>query len=74
MKPVKNEIGGNFIDGVQGRYFIPLLLFVPLLISNKLIKNKKVLKFFEESFDINLCIIFINLLVALFTCLVRYWI
>lgn len=72
--PVKNGIGGNFIDGVQGRYFIPLLLFVPLLITNKFIKNKKVLKFFEESFDINLCIIFINLLVALFTCLVRYWI
>ena len=72
--PIKYGIGGNYIDGVQGRYFIPLLLFAPLLITNKWIKNKKVLNFFEESFDINLCIIFINLLVALFTCLVRYWI
>ena len=72
--PIKYGIGGNYIDGVQGRYFIPLLLFAPLLVTNKWIKNKKVLNFFEESFDINLCIIFINLLVALFTCLVRYWI
>ncbi len=72
--PIKYGIGGNYIDGVQGRYFIPLLLFAPLLITNKWIKNKKVLNLFEESFDINLCIIFINLLVALFTCLVRYWI
>lgn len=72
--PTKFGIGGDFIDGVQGRYFLPILLYVPLLITNNLIKNKKVLKFFEESFDINLCIIFINLLLAIFTCLVRYWI
>lgn len=33
-------IGANFIAGVQGRYFIPITLFVCILMSNSLVKEK----------------------------------
>ncbi len=57
---VTNVIGGTEITGIQGRYFLPFLLLVPIIFSNKLLmKNKKskikqlldkCKKFFEENF------------------------
>ena len=33
-------VGANYVSGIQGRYFIPLILFVVILFSNSLIKRK----------------------------------
>lgn len=52
---VTNEVGGNFITGVQGRYYIPLLLLFPIIFNNNLIdkiKNEKVRKLGEKIYNI----------------------
>lgn len=57
---VLGKIGGNEITGIQGRYFIPLLLLIPIIFSNNLIdkldskKNiKKILEKIKNVFDNN---------------------
>lgn len=40
--------GGSWVDGIQGRYFIPFFIFVPLLISHKpLIKMNNINSYLE---------------------------
>lgn len=57
---VLNKIGGDEITGVQGRYFIPLLLLIPLIFSNNLIEKldqngrvKKILDKIKLIYDYN---------------------
>ena len=48
---VTGDIGGNIITGIQGRYFIPFLLFIPIIFENKIIdkiKNKRIKEAFNK--------------------------
>ena len=52
---VTDKVGGNDITGIQGRYYIPLLLLVPIIFNNNLvdkIKNEKVRKLGEKIYNI----------------------
>lgn len=70
-----DAIGGNALTGVQGRYFLPLLISVPLIFSTKLFdKMKKCAKFSEEFFPKSLIMTIICLIVSVFVCLTRFWI
>lgn len=37
----KGEIGGSEITGVQGRYFVPIFMLIPLILPNKLLNIKE---------------------------------
>lgn len=48
---VTGKIGGNIITGVQGRYFLPFLLFIPIIFENKIfdkIKNERIKEIFNK--------------------------
>ena len=52
---VTNEVGGSNIRGVQGRYYIPLLLLLPIIFNNNIlyiIKNEKIKKIGEKVYNI----------------------
>ena len=57
--PVKS----NVIDGIQGRYFIPLLLLIPMIATKISDKKIKITEKGESWFEQYLCItmIFINI-------------
>ena len=57
--PLKNSV----IDGIQGRYFIPLLLLVPMAVTKVTDKKIKITEKGESWFEQYLCItmIFINI-------------
>ena len=45
---ITGKLYGNEITGVQGRYFIPFLLFIPIIFSNNILdkfKNEKIKQF-----------------------------
>ena len=52
------KIGGSIIEGVQGRYFIPIFILIPLMIIN----NKNKLTFKNTKLFVCLAAIIINLL------------
>lgn len=68
-------VGGNVITGVQGRYFIPLLIAIPMLFSIKNINKKgKIYKCLDNYFSKFVMILVISLCISIITCLTRYWI
>lgn len=72
---VLGKIGGNTITGVQGRYFIPLLISLPLLFSNSLFdKNKKILNFSKKYFNYSILITVICLIISIIVSITRFWI
>ena len=72
---VLGVVGGDTITGVQGRYFIPLLIWIPFLCSNKLFnRNKKVLAFSSNYFNKSVLITSVCLIVSIFVCITRFWI
>lgn len=72
---VLGVVGGDTITGVQGRYFIPLLICIPFLCSNKLFnRNKKVLAFSSNYFNKSVLITSVCLIVSIFVCITRFWI
>lgn len=68
--PQLKEIGGDTIIGVQGRYFIPLLL--PLLATFSMKKKSKKPIFLTMKF-ISFFIVFLSLAMSLFTLMIRFW-
>lgn len=74
---VLNKIGGNSIEGVQGRYFLPYLFIIPLIFSNKYIcrpriennKNSLTLNFNNFCYYGSL----INIGIMVFLVIARYW-
>ena len=70
--PVINghKIGGADISGVQGRYFLPILLPILLLFSNKKIKRYSFIEKIRNNIFMP-CIVI--LLVSTMTILFRYW-
>ena len=72
---VFGEVGGTTITGVQGRYFIPLLISLPLLFSNSIFnRNKKIFNFSKEYFNYSILIIIICLTISMLVSITRFWI
>lgn len=70
---IGHEIGIHWVEGMQGRYFIPIAIFVPLLLSHRKIESSYLIKI--ESFADGLtlyAITFVPILVVLFEIL-RFW-
>ena len=65
------EIGGIGISGVQGRYFLPLLMPVLLIFSNKRIKDNNFFKVIKDNY---LLISIVLLIISALVILLRYWI
>lgn len=69
---IKQGIGGNWVDGIQGRYFIPIAIFVPMIFSHK--KSKK-----QNGHSFNICdnVVFYTVTIVpillLFFALLRFW-
>lgn len=77
---VTNIIGGNRVEGVQGRYFIPLLFIIPIVLSlsfinsnNKVFnKIKKILNNFVENSYVFFIIMI--LIISIIILLLRYYV
>ena len=65
------SIGTGSIKGVQGRYFIPLIIPFLMLLSNKKIKENKVLKLAKDNYVLTCGI---SLLISTVILLLRYWV
>ncbi len=69
------EIGGigvNYVTGIQGRYFIPISIFIAMLFSNRFIKKPlKGSVALERSVSVAMPVF---LGIMLFLLLIRYWI
>ena len=66
-----NVIGGGEIVGVQGRYFIPLLVPLMLLLSSKKIKNNKLYDIVSNNYYL---LPILLLTISEIAILVRFWI
>ena len=69
-----NSIGGDYATGIQGRYFIPVLLFIPLAFANPLFEKFKYRKNCDVAisyFSVNLGIFFAAMTVVVL--ITRYW-
>lgn len=72
---VLGVIGGDQITGIQGRYFLPLLICIPILFSNKIFdKNKKVLEFSKNYSNWSIIILSSCLLISILVSVTRFWI
>ena len=78
---VSGVFGGSEITGVQGRYYLPFLLFIPLIFSNNLfdkiidkLKLRKIIDKFKLIFDNNFHYITVTSLVLVVVILfMRYY-
>ena len=66
-----NIVGGGEITGVQGRYFIPILVPCMLLLSCKKIKNNRLFDIISNNYYV---IPLITLTVSIVTILLRFWV
>lgn len=79
---VLGKIGGNEITGIQGRYFIPLLLLIPLIFSNNLIDKldskgnfRKILDKSKNIFDNNFYYVtFCSLILTVIIVFLRFYV
>lgn len=73
--PLIYGVGAEVIEGVQGRYFLPLLPPLFLIFANSIVRRKKYLNYVaERALDYSVCIPIIMLLITVLTLLLRYWI
>ncbi|MBQ8891801.1 MAG: DUF2142 domain-containing protein [Bacilli bacterium] len=77
---VLNTIGGNIVTGVQGRYYIPLLLMIPIIIGNNILikfKEKRVIKYIDKAGTIILdnivYMVLFNLILSLLIIVLRFY-
>lgn len=66
-----HKIGTKVITGVQGRYFIPIIMPLLLLLSFNKGKDKKIFKIIEENY---LLVPIITLLISICSIFLRFWI
>ena len=71
--PLVEDMYGNFVSGIQGRYFIPLSMFAAVLFSTNAIKvkNNKLANINEI---ISIYSIIIMSVIMVITLITRYWI
>lgn len=68
-------VGSNTISGIQGRYFIPLLIPVWIIFSNSKLKQYKLVKRIESYFCEYHAIVYTSVLsLTVATVLLRFWI
>lgn len=75
-RPEIAGIGVNYVTGIQGRYFIPLCLFlcIPIINIFTLFKKNKVIGSINFSSEtISHIVIIINSVLTLFTVYTRFW-
>lgn len=65
------KVGTNDITGVQGRYFIPLIMPLLLVFSNNKIKDNKLFKMIKENYVL---VPVILLTISVSTILLRFWV
>lgn len=78
---VTGKVGGSEITGIQGRYFLPFLLLVPIILNNnlldKIFKKGKVKNYIDKlknMFDNNFHYITItSLIIVIFIIFIRYY-
>lgn len=66
-----HKIGTKVITGVQGRYFIPIIMPFLLLLSFNKGKDKKIFKIIEENYLLIPCI---TLLISMCSIFLRFWV
>lgn len=66
-----NKIGTSYISGVQGRYFIPIIIPVLLLFSNKKIKKYRIMEIIRDNYLISFVAI---LVISTISIILRYWV
>lgn len=67
-------VGGLDITGIQGRYFLPLLICLPLLLSTKCFnKQTKIVDFSKNYFEKSIVLTTICLIVSIIVSLTRFW-
>lgn len=72
---VFSKVGGNQITGVQGRYFLPLLILLPLLCSTDLFfKKKKLMDFSKTYFNYSVVVTIVCLSISIIVNMTRFWI
>ena len=67
---IAGKIGSNEITGVQGRYFLPLIMPLLLLLCNIRIRDNKFFKIVRDNY---LLIPIISLVVSLCMVFMRFW-
>lgn len=73
--PLRQGVGADFVDGVQGRYFIPLALFVACVFSGKYVENKILVdKINNITNNVVICTSVIYPICSIILLLIRYWI
>ena len=68
---IVGKVGTDEITGVQGRYFLPLIMPLLLIFSNNKIKDNKVFKIVKENF---ILIPIILLTISVGVIVLRFWI
>ena len=68
---ITNKVGGDYISGVQGRYFLPLIMPVLLLFSNTKIKDNKFFKLVKDNYIIVPIMLLGSSIIMI---LLRYWV
>ena len=68
-------VGGSDIIGIQGRYFIPLLISIPIIFSTtKFNEKSKIYNLANNYFNKNVIVLVTMLFISMFVCLTRFWI
>lgn len=72
---ITDKVGGELVEGVQGRYFLPLLIVLPYIFSNtKLIKIDGIYKLtniINDNYYLYSCIM---LLISIMVIILRFWV
>lgn len=70
---IGHEIGVHWVDGMQGRYFIPIAIFVPLIFSHRKIEWKHMPKLDSIADGLTMyAVTFVPILTVIFEIL-RFW-
>lgn len=72
--PLVEPVGGNTVSGVQGRYFIPIMLFVCAIFANKFLAKYKITDTLL-TYNVNL-VYYTSVIfgiITILTVLLRYW-
>lgn len=66
------EIGLDYVEGCQGRYFIPLLIWVTVFFSNSSLKKRR--RIFKLVEKLSVGIVIFMLIITLICVFIRFWI
>lgn len=70
---ISHEIGINWVDGIQGRYFMPIAIFVPLLLSHRKVEIKQIAKLEGFADGVTLYAVTLVPVVTILFEILRFW-